>query len=100
HTSSTRDWSSDVCSSDLAALDDAAPFENEDRVGVPDRREAVGDDERRPPLHELGQAFLDERLALAVQRGRRLVQDEDARVGENQIGRASCRAGGGGWGWD
>ena len=31
-----------------AALDDAAVLEDDDQVGVADRREAVGDDERRP----------------------------------------------------
>ena len=32
----------------VAALDDRAALQHEDLVGVPDRREAVGDDDRRP----------------------------------------------------
>ena len=53
-------------------------------VGAPDRREPVGDDEGRPPLHQLGEALLDERLALAVERGGGLVQDQDPRIGEDR----------------
>ena len=67
-----------------AALDDAAVFENQDHVGLPDGREPVGDDEGRPPLHELGEALLDRGLVLAVEGGGRLVQDQDARVGQDR----------------
>src|SRR5450631_3211772 len=58
-----------------AALDDTAPLDDEDRVGATYGRESVRDDERRAPLHELREALLDERLALAVERRRRLVED-------------------------
>src|SRR5262249_34867279 len=49
-----------------------------------DRRQAVCDDERRPPLPKGLQAVLDERFALAVEARRRFIEDEDARVRENR----------------
>ncbi len=69
-----------------ATLDDAASLDDEDRVGSPDRRQPVGDDEGRAPLHQLGEALLDQGLALAVERGGGLVEDQDSRVGQDRAG--------------
>ena len=44
----------------------------------------MGDDECRPSLHELRQAFLNQSFALAVERGGRFVEDQDARVREDR----------------
>ena len=44
-------------------------------------REAMGDRDRRPPLHQDCQRPLDLRLDLAVDGARRLVQQEQRRVG-------------------
>src|SRR5581483_7376403 len=65
-----------------ALLDDAAVLEDDDQVGVADGRQAVGDDERRPPVQQPPQRALDRLLGADVDRARRLVEDEDARVGE------------------
>ena len=46
----------------------------------------MGDDERRPPLQEDGEPLLDERLRLGVEARRRLVEDEDPRVGQERAG--------------
>ncbi len=43
-----------------AALDDATAFEDENLVGVHDRREAVGDDERGAVAAERAQPFSNE----------------------------------------
>src|SRR5262249_281409 len=63
-------------------LDDAAVLEHDDRRGVADRREAVGDDERRAAGQQAAQRVLDLALGSAGPRARGLVEDEDARVGE------------------
>ena len=67
----------------MPALDDLAVLEHEDLVGAADRRQPVRDDERRAALAQAPQAVLDHRLALAVEARRGLVEDEDARVGED-----------------
>src|SRR5690606_30499378 len=64
-------------------LDDATVVEDEDPVRALDRRQTVRDDERRATTAERTQAVADERLALAVEAGRRLVEQQDARVREN-----------------
>src|SRR5258707_2503801 len=62
-------------------LDDAASLDGDDAIGFADRRETVGDHEYRPvgcdPLHVL----LDGPLAFVVECTRRLVEDQDARIG-------------------
>src|ERR1035437_7919522 len=67
-----------------AALGDEAAFDDENLVRPPDGGEPVRDDERRAPLHQKRQAFLDERLGLRVEAGRGLVENEDARVREDR----------------
>jgi hypothetical protein len=44
-----------------ALLDDLAVLEHDDQVGVADRREAVGDDERGPAREQPVQRLLDRR---------------------------------------
>ena len=65
-----------------AALDDLALVHDEDQVGVADGRQAMRDDEGRAAGEQLLQRCLDELLAARVDAGGGLVQDEDARVGE------------------
>ena len=67
-----------------ALLDDLTVLEDDDQVGAPDRRETMGDDERRPPGQQAAQAELDPPLGADVDARRRLVQDEDARVGQER----------------
>ena len=51
-----------VCS----LLDNVAVVHHEDEVGIADRRQAVGDDEARPPLHEVVHRLLDQDLSVGV----------------------------------
>src|SRR5260221_2834208 len=66
-----------------AALDDLAAFEHQDLVGAADGREPVRDHERRAPPPQRAQTVLDHGLALAVEARGRLVQDQDAWIGED-----------------
>src|SRR5439155_9692198 len=67
-----------------AALDDLTVLEDENLIRAADRREPVRDHERRAPAPQRLQAVLNHRLALAVEARRRLVEDQDLRVGENR----------------
>lgn len=55
-------------------------------VRVPDGREPVSYDDRRPALHHPVQRLLDDPLALRVQRRRGLVQQEYSRVPHQRPG--------------
>src|SRR3989442_8787096 len=44
----------------------------------------MGDDERRPPAPQRAQAVLDGRLALRVEAGRGLIEDQDPRIREDR----------------
>src|SRR5207248_5746910 len=99
HTRSYGDWSSDVCSSDLPR--DAPPREVV-RVVLLGLAEGVPAPLRRP-----GTAHVDEHLHVAVLHEERIDPGGGALVlvvrvlGQDQIGRASCRErvwGGGGGG--
>ena len=63
-----------------AACRDAALVQDDHLVREGDRREAVGDDQRRPVLHRLAQAETDPGLGGRVHRSGRVVEDEDPRV--------------------
>ena len=67
-------------------LDDLAVLEDDDQVGVADRRQAVRDDERGAAVQEPPQRVLDLALRADVDRARRLVEDQDPRVGEQRTG--------------
>src|SRR5262249_2549030 len=70
----------------LAALDDAALVHHGDEVGVDDRRQAMCDDHRGASLHQRLQRRLDMPLAFVVERGGRLVEEEDRRVLQHRAG--------------
>ena len=65
-------------------LDDPAVLEHDDQVGVADRRQAVRDDEGGPAVQQAPQRLLDLALGADVDRARRLVEDQDPRVGEQR----------------
>ena len=69
-----------------ALLDDPAVVEHDDPPGLADGREAVGDDDRRAPGQQAAQAGLDAALGVQVDVRRRLVEHEDARVGDERAG--------------
>src|SRR5437588_2115938 len=62
------------------AGDDPSLVKDDDLVCERDRREAVGDDQRRAAAHRLAQPEPDPRLCGRVDRRRGVVEDEDARV--------------------
>src|SRR3954453_10701464 len=70
-----------------ALLDDPAVLEHDDLAGALDRREPVGDHDRRPAGEQAAQASLDLGLAVDVDVRGRLVEDEDARVGDERAGK-------------
>ena len=65
----------------LGALGDDPPvLEHDDRVGERDRREPVGDHDRRAVAHRGGEAGADQRLRRRVDGGGGVVEDQDPRV--------------------
>ena len=70
----------------VAALDDAAAVEHQDLVGVDHGRQAVGDDQGGALGRDLVEARLDLALGLGVERRGGLVEDQDARLLEDDAG--------------
>jgi hypothetical protein len=69
-----------------ALLGDAAVLEHDDAPGLADRREAVGDHDRGAPGEQAAQAGFDAALGVQVDVGGGLVEDQDARVGDQRAG--------------
>jgi len=69
-----------------AAFDDPAVVDDEELVGLADRAQAVGDDEGGTAVHEAQQPLLDLLLGARVDAAGGLVEDEDARVGQDGAG--------------
>ena len=69
-----------------AALDDAPLLHDHDTVGVLDRGQAVGDDERGPSLHQSVHARLYQFLGAGIDGGGRLIQDQCRRVRNSGTG--------------
>src|SRR5580693_7723933 len=69
-----------------AVLDQAAALDGDDAIGKPQRGEPMGNDKHRSAAGDLGHVLLNNALALVVERARRLVEDEDARVGNQRTG--------------
>jgi hypothetical protein len=86
-----------IASSDLdqilvhAVLDEALGVERDDPIGAAHGREPMRDDDDGAALGDLGHVTLDHPLALVIERARRLVEDEDAGIGD-QRPRALARA--------
>src|SRR5262245_39512956 len=69
-----------------AVLDQAAALERDDAVRRAHRREPVRDDKNGASLGYLFHVLLNDALALIVERARRLVEDQNARVGDERAG--------------
>jgi hypothetical protein len=67
-------------------LDDAAAVEHQDAVGMLHRGQPVRDHEHGAVLHQALECFLDQPLALGIQRRRGLVQQQDGRVPQQRAG--------------
>src|SRR5687767_15607072 len=61
-------------------LHDPAVIEHDDAIGAADGTEAVRDDQRRAAAQKLFHRFTDQALALAVEAGRRLIENHDGGV--------------------
>ena len=67
----------------VAAIGDDLPvLDEDDAISQADRREPVGDHERRTTLHEPPERFVDELLDLDVDGAGGIVEDEDWRIDE------------------
>src|SRR5260370_40392525 len=75
-----------------AVLHQAAALEGDDAIARPYSRETMRDDQNRPPLGDLPHVLLNNALALVVQRARRLIKDQDARVGNQSAGDSDALA--------
>ena len=60
-----------------------ALVEDQNAVDPLNSGQAVGDDDRRPVLDDILQSPLHQRLGDRIQAGGRLVEDQDAGVGQN-----------------
>ena len=65
-------------------VDGAAVVQEHDAVGERDGRGPVGDDQRGAALHHLGERGADLVLLRGVDRRRRVVEDQHARIGEHR----------------
>ena len=64
----------------LADLLDLAALQHENRVRIHERRQPMRNHDHRPPLRDPADVFVDDRLAVRIERACRLVEDEDLRV--------------------
>src|SRR5207249_9678037 len=90
HTRSKRDWSSDVCSSDLPFIGDGDLFELQIKNPLVDGKHSIEhflEREEIPQRLGIDGEFLFLELVLVIAP----IPNVDPRRGENQIGRASCR---------
>ena len=67
-------------------FDDATVVEDEDLIGVGDRRQAVGDHERGAPTERFGECLLHMSLVFGVEMTRRLIEDHDRRILQQHAG--------------
>ena len=72
---------------DVAAdLDQPAAIEHQDRIGTLYGREAVGDDETRAVAHQRRERLLHQPFRLGVERGTRLVEQQDRGIAQQRAG--------------
>ena len=69
-----------------AVLDDPAAVEHDDPVGQVQGRDAMRDEHRGAPGQHVAQPVVDRLLGAGVDRARRVVEHEDARVGQDGAG--------------
>src|SRR5262249_8225684 len=76
----------------VAVFDDATALDGDDAIGVANGRQPLGDDYHGPPLRNLLHVLVNDPLALIVERARRLVEDEDARIADQRPGDSDALA--------
>src|SRR5258708_7178221 len=67
-----------------ALLDDFATVEHQDAVEAAHRRQSVRDHDRGAALHQPFHRLLDQRFGFGIEARRRLVEDQDRRVGQER----------------
>src|SRR5687768_15269249 len=67
-----------------SVLDDSAPIEHQNLVGMRDGGQSVSDHEHRSPLEQPVDGSLHQTLGLRVERGRRLVEYQNRRIDEQR----------------
>lgn len=67
-------------------LDDLSVPNDQDLVRLADRAEPMGNDEARSTLHQSSHRLLNMKLRSRVHVARRLVEDEDRRIGQHRAG--------------
>ena len=75
-----------------AVLDQAAAVERDDAIRRTYRREPVRDDQNRPSFGDLFHIELNDTLALIVEGARCLIEDQNARVGDERTGNGDALA--------
>src|SRR5271166_3522117 len=65
------------------AFDNLSLLDHQNLIGAPNGRQAVGDHKGSAALHQVGEALLDHLLGLGIEAGGGLIQNQDARFGEN-----------------
>ena len=65
---------------------DAAPVEDDHPVALPQRAQPVGDDQRRASLHGPLHRFQDFVLGVRIDRGGRIIEQENRRIEEHRPG--------------
>src|SRR5215469_5443215 len=73
-----------------AILHQPSAIDGDDAIGPAHGGEAMGNNEDRPPLGDLPHVVLDDPLALVIERAGCLVEDHDARIGDESTG--DCNA--------
>src|SRR5690606_40772068 len=86
HTRFSRDWSSDVCSSDLFQLTEYGAFMKLPADQIADNNEHRTEKERDTPAKGIKTFYTHYTLS-----GKNYSQTNDKRYGGSEIGRASCR---------
>ena len=75
-----------------AVLDQASGFERDDAICRPYSREPVRDDQNRPSFSDVPHVLLNDALALIVEGARRLVEDQNAWIGDQRAGNGDTLA--------
>jgi len=70
----------------FSVIHDTAAIEHDNGVRCDERGQTVRHHDHGSPLGNTGKVCLDDRLALRIKRGGRLVQDENARLAQQGAG--------------
>src|SRR6266700_703263 len=71
-----------------APFDDPSVIEHEYLIGMADRAQAMGDDEARPARQKHAQRSLNASFRDRIDAARRLVENQNPRIGEHRPGEA------------